>query len=142
MATKSHSYRPSAADDAVLLTEEPLNLEAAVRRFESPKNGAVATFLGVVRDTERSSPIRSITYEAYQGMAESELGKIVREASNRWSVEVAVQHRTGKVAVGNPSLIVACCAVHRKEAFEACQFVVDQIKARVTIWKVEYEWTN
>ncbi len=140
MAMKSHSCRPSAADDAVRLSAKPLSLEAVLRRSRNPEHGAVVTFLGIVRNSERGRLIRSITYEAYHDMAERELKRIVREARQRWPVEVAVSHRTGKVAVAEPSLIVASFGVHRREAFEACQFVVEQIKARVTIWKVEYEW--
>ena len=142
MATKSHSCRPSAADDAVLVTESPLSLEAAVRRVQSPESGALAVFLGVVRGIERGRPILSITYEAYQGMADRQLCKIARQAGERWNSEVAVSHRTGRVPVGESSLVVACSSAHRREAFEACRFVVDQIKARVMIWKVEYEWVN
>ncbi|MBI4061074.1 MAG: molybdenum cofactor biosynthesis protein MoaE [Elusimicrobia bacterium] len=140
MATKSRSCRPSAAGEAASLSAKPLNLGVVMRRFKSPRHGAVVAFLGVVRDSERGSPIRSIAYEAYQSMAERELGRIKSEARTRWPVEITVSHRTGKVAAGEPSLIVAARGSHRREAFEACQFVVEQIKARAAIWKVEYEW--
>ncbi len=140
MAMRSRSCRPSAAAEAVLLTEEPLSLEAAVRRFASRKDGAVVSFSGTVRDSEGGAPLRAITYEAYEGMALKELRRIAREAEERWGVRVAVQHRTGRVAAGEASLVVASHGAHRGEAFAACQFVVEQIKARAAIWKVGYEY--
>lgn len=139
MATKLRSCRPSAAVDAVLLTEAPLDAAAVARGLESPTHGAVVTFLGVVRDTERGARISSITYQAYRGMAENELGKIARAGEKRWNVTVVVQHRIGKVPAGRTCLIVAVLGAHRREAFEACQFVIDEIKTKVPIWKVEYQ---
>lgn len=140
MATRSPSSPPSAAADAVALSAEPLALEALLRRLEGPEHGAVVSFLGVVRASEDGSPIRAITYEAYPGMASKQLAEIVREARERWPIEAAVSHRVGRVAVSEPSLAVVVRGAHRREAFDACQFVVDQIKARAAIWKVEYEW--
>lgn len=144
MAMKSLSYPPSAAaeaDGAVTLSAQPLSLDAMLRRFESAQDGAVVSFQGVVRGTEEGAPIAAIAYEAYQGMALAELSRIVREARERWPVTAAVAHRTGRVAVSEASLIVAVRGAHRREAFEACQYIVDQVKARAAIWKVEYEWT-
>lgn len=145
MATRSLSCPPSAAvdaDGAVTLSEAPLSLDALLRRFESPRDGAVVSFQGVVRGSEDGAPIAAITYESYQGMARAELSRIVREARERWPVAAAVAHRVGRVAVAEASLVVVVRGAHRREAFEACQYVVDQIKARAAIWKVEYEWTG
>lgn len=142
MATKSPSCRPSAAAEAVLVTPEPLSLDAALLRFENPQDGAVSAFLGVVRDREAGRPIRAIRYEAYESMAVKELAKIAAEAKASWKVAVVIFHRTGRVAVSEPSLVVVVRGKHRKEAFEASRFVVDQIKERATIWKVDYEWAD
>ena len=142
MATKSLSCRPSAAAEAVLVTPEALSLDAALLRFESPEDGAVSAFLGVVRDREDGRPIRAIHYQAYEAMAAKELAKIAAEARASWKVSVVIFHRTGRVAVAEPSLIVAVRGKHRREAFEAVEFVVEQVKQRATIWKVDYEWAD
>ena len=73
-------------------------------------------------------------------MAQKELIHIIERVKERWGVVVALQHKLGTVAVGEASLVVACAGVHRKETFEACQYVVDEIKSQVPIWKVGYEW--
>jgi molybdopterin synthase catalytic subunit len=123
----------------VALSPDPLDLAAMVRLVEAPGHGAIVTFSGIVRASEAGSPIRAILYEAYPDMARRELDKIVNEARERWPVAAAVAHRTGRVAVCEPSLIVAVGGAHRREALEACEYVVEQIKARATIWKVEFE---
>ena len=123
----------------VALSPDPLDLSSLVRLVEAPGHGAVVTFSGVVRGSEAGSPIRAILYEAYPDMARRELDRIVNEVRERWPVAAAVAHRTGRVAVGEPSLIVAVGGAHRREALEACEYAVEQIKARATIWKVEFE---
>lgn len=125
-------------DDA-LLTEAPLGLEGLLDSLPRPSQGAVVVFLGCVRDRERGRPIRSIRYEAYAGMAEGQLAVISREARERYGARVLIRHRLGRVPVKEASLLVACAAPHRREAFDAARFVVDRIKKDVTIWKVEFE---
>ena len=139
--TKSHSCRPIAADKTSWLTEFPLSLDDAVRRVFEEDLGAVVTFSGTIRKMEKGRPIASIAYQAYSSMAEKEISRIVGQAKEFWAVKAEVKHRLGKVAVGESSLMVACSAVHRREAFEACRFIVDKIKREVPIWKVGYEWT-
>lgn len=151
MGTKLHSCRPSAADketggrlasfpnDIPLLTEGVLSLERLMRYAVSPKYGAVVTFSGCVRDTEDGLPISAITYEIYKEMAEREIKKIIRRSEERWGGAAFLQHRIGAVPAGEASLVVVCASVHRKEAFEACQYIIDEIKAGVPIWKIEFK---
>lgn len=115
-----------------------MSLKALVPAVEGPKRGAVVTFSGVVRDTERGRRISSITYAAYRRMAAREMRLIARAARRRWRVKVAVRHRVGRVPAGRPAVVVACAGKHRKEAFAACRFVIESIKKRVPIWKAEY----
>jgi molybdopterin synthase catalytic subunit len=115
-------------------------LDDVVRRVAGSQYGAVVTFSGNIRLTENNAAISAITYEAYAEMAEQEISKIVDRVKTKWAVVVALRHKLGMVAVGEASLVVACAGVHRRETFEACQFVVDQIKANVPIWKVGYAW--
>ncbi|MBI4055374.1 MAG: molybdenum cofactor biosynthesis protein MoaE [Elusimicrobia bacterium] len=138
MGTKSLSCPPSA-EASVFLAERTLSLDEAVRQVQSPKHGALVTFLGCVRDTEGDMPILAIAYEAYREMALKELAEIIEAAERRWGVKLSVQHRTGEVPAGEPSLIVACAGVHRGEAFEACQTVIHKIKSRVPIWKTRFQ---
>lgn len=130
MGTKSLS--------SLRLVEDKLNIESAIRKVKSVRSGAIVLFLGAVRDTENKVPVRSITYQAYEEMAWKEIKKIITKAQKRWSVKLAVEHRIGKVPVGQASLVVACAGTHRKEAFRACEWVINEIKSSVPIWKVKF----
>ena len=122
------------------ITESSLDLIEPISFVSSPKYGAVVCFSGHVRLIEEGREIESINYEAYQKMAEKMIIKIIEDAEKRWGVKVFVQHRVGKINVGEASVLVACGGKHRKETFEACQFVINEVKEKVPIWKVGYEW--
>jgi molybdopterin synthase catalytic subunit len=122
-----------------MLTREPIDTGDLAGAVSSPRHGAVVTFDGVVRGEEAGEPIAAIVYEAYDAMAEKELRRIVEAAAARWSGAVAVRHRVGRVPVGEASLVVACGTRHRKDAFEALAWVVDEIKASVPLWKTTFE---
>ena len=136
---KLHSCPLTAADNPVLIPAEPISLDRAVEQVSGFETGAVTSFCGRVRETEIGRPISGITYQVYHGMAEKEIAQIIGQAQELWAVRAVVQHRFGKVPAGEASLVVACSAVHRRESFEACQFVVDAIKANVPIWKAGFE---
>jgi molybdopterin synthase catalytic subunit len=121
----------------VTITTEPID-EAGLlaRRAMSPGMGAAVYFAGVVRGTEDGAPISAIDYEAFQKMAQHQFELIFREMQQRWPVEsVRVVHRLGRVNVNEPSLWVEVVAAHRGEAFAACQFLIDEMKRVVPIWK-------
>ena len=139
METKSRSFPLSAEGDFVRLTDKPLDLQVLIDKVRGSQYGAVTTFCGYVRDTEEGRPIQSILYQAYSEMAIQEMNQIVWEAQARWPVRIALEHRTGKVEVGEPSVIIASAGEHRQEAFDACQYVINELKSRVPIWKVRYE---
>ena len=125
--------------DLIRVTSEPLEageLMAAVRQDSS---GAVASFVGVVRDHHRGQRVDHLVYEAYPPMAEQELRRIADEAHQRWRVDrIALAHRTGRLDVGEVSVIVVVAAPHRREALEACSFCIETIKQKVPIWKKQY----
>lgn len=123
------------------LTTQPIDEAALVaRRTMSPGAGAAVYFAGVVRGTEAERPIRAIDYEAFQTMAEHQFELIFRQMEERWPVEsVRVVHRIGVVGVNEPSLWVEVIAPHRGEAFAACQFLIDELKRLVPIWKKPVE---
>lgn len=99
--------------------------------------GAVITFLGVVRDLEGDHSIAALDYEAFVPMAEHQFGKLFAEITRRWpSIRwLRLVHRTGRVPVGEPSLRIDLAAPHRPEAFAACQWLIDEMKRVVPIWK-------
>ena len=124
----------SRVNGHVRITDEPLSLDALVARVRDPRAGAVVTFQGVTREVEK------LEYEAYVEMAEPQLAAIAAEEAERHGLcAVAVEHRTGTVALGEPSVIVAASAPHRGEAFAGARAVIDRVKAEAPIWKVEVD---
>ena len=119
------------------LSPNPID-EAALAKARSITDGigAVVTFAGVVRDREGEAAITGIDYESFDDMARRQFELIFAEIEQRWPIEsVRLAHRTGIVKVNEPSLWVEVVAAHRAEAFYACQFLIDQMKQRVPIWK-------
>jgi molybdopterin synthase catalytic subunit len=121
----------------VYLTLEPLDLGALVSRVQSASRGAIACFMGTVRDHHDGRAVLRLDYSAYEPMAEAECARICAEAEAQWDCAVALQHRTGTLAVGETAVAVAAASAHRQEAFAACRFVIEEIKRRVPIWKRE-----
>ncbi len=120
------------------LTQEPINLAAVSADVESPGCGAVVTFAGNVRNNALGRSVSYLEYEAYVPLAEKQLLEIAREAEERWGVRCGVTHRLGRLEIGECSVAVAVASPHRAEAFEACRWVMDTLKATVPIWKKEY----
>lgn len=118
-----------AIDPKQMATDDP----ALCRDLEI---GAVVRFFGVVRPTEGDATISGIDYEAFKEMAQHQFGVIFGEAGARWPIEsVSVIHRVGFVPAGEPSLWLEVTAGHRGEAFASAQYIIDEMKTRVPIWK-------
>ncbi|HWM09564.1 MAG TPA: molybdenum cofactor biosynthesis protein MoaE, partial [Solirubrobacteraceae bacterium] len=116
----------------VRVTGEPLDLAALAAAVRDPRAGAVVLFEGVTRD------VPELDYEAYAEMATAKLEAIAAEEAERHGLcAVAVEHRTGTVALSEPSVIVAASAPHRGEAFAGARALIDRVKAEAPIWKVE-----
>ena len=121
----------------VSLTRSPIDLSALTGA--TPADGAVCLFVGVVRNENGGRPVRHLEYEAYEEMALPLMRQIAEEAAARWPVtDVRVVHRLGRLEIGEPSVAVAVASPHRAEAFEACRYVIDTVKAKVPIWKKEF----
>jgi molybdopterin synthase catalytic subunit len=120
------------------VTEEPLAFDPLMERVRDPRAGAIVTFLGVTREVEL------LEYEAYMEMAERQIAEIVRAAIERHGLcAAAAEHRVGIVPLSEPSVAVAASAPHRGEAFAGAREIIDEIKARVPIWKKEEgEWVR
>jgi molybdopterin synthase catalytic subunit len=121
-----------------IVTEQPLDpapLVEAVRRDEA---GAVALFYGIVRNENLGRRVQYLEYDAYPEMAIKKMHEVGEEVSARFPVTgFGVMHRTGRLEIGETSLLVAVSSGHRKEAFEACHYAVDRIKQIVPVWKKE-----
>lgn len=114
---------------------DPQRLAAAVRKDES---GALVLFHGVARNHAEGRRVVALEYDAYPSMAERKLREVAAEIAARWPITgIGIFHRTGRLAIGEASLLVAVSSAHRQEAFEACHQAVDRIKQTVPIWKKE-----
>lgn len=113
----------------------PENIAAFLR---SASCGAEVFFHGVVRDSRADKKVSFLEFEAYEPMVFSELQKIALEIKQQWPIQaIVVQHRLGVVCPGELAIVVAIASVHRAEAFEACAYFMNQLKAKVPIWKKE-----
>jgi molybdopterin synthase catalytic subunit len=121
-----------------LLTDQPLDLVAPVTEVSGPDRGGIASFLGLVRNHHEGRGVLRLEYSAYGPMAEAEAATIVTEAEARWPVRVAARHRLGLLEVGQAAVAVAAAGAHRAEAFDACRFVIEELKRRVPIRKKEF----
>jgi molybdopterin synthase catalytic subunit/molybdopterin converting factor small subunit len=120
------------------LSEEPLSLDAAVAEVAWDEAGAIATFIGTTRNNSRGRIVKHLEYEAYRGMAEKVMAEIADELRARYELcEIAIHHRTGRVEIREPSVIIAVSAPHRRDALAACKDAIDQLKERAPLWKKE-----
>ena len=139
----------------ILVQDTPFDPGAEINRFlsQNQKAGAVATFIGQVRDyigvpENDSTRITSLELEHYDGMTEKELGRIADEARTRWPLEdVLVIHRHGKMEPGEAIVLVCTASAHRADAFSACEFLMDWLKTKAPFWKREQteasvSWVN
>jgi molybdopterin synthase catalytic subunit len=124
------------------LTPEPIDYQTLTEQVRRDDSGAVVIFLGTVRDLTEGRITTSLDYEAYPGMAEKKLAEIEADTRARWPVgDIALIHRLGHLDVGEISVAVAVSCPHRAQAFEACRFAIDRLKAIVPIWKKEH-WAD
>lgn len=123
-------------DDELLITDQPI---ADAEGSATPAHGGIGgivVFWGTVRDLEGGQPLAALDYTAYQTMAEHQFRLLIEETKSRWPIQrLRVVHRLGVVAVGEASLLVRVECGHRGEAFAAAQFIIDELKQKVPIWK-------
>ncbi|MFM9838759.1 MAG: molybdenum cofactor biosynthesis protein MoaE [Cyclobacteriaceae bacterium] len=130
------------------ITNKSIDVPQIIRAAESDEAGALNVFIGTVRSKTSGKNVVRLDYEAYEPMSKKEIKKIVESATKRWSIKNwAVSHRVGTLAVGEVAVVVAISTAHRKESFEACQFIIDCLKQTVPIWKKEIfedgeEWVS
>ncbi|MFZ5556927.1 MAG: molybdopterin synthase catalytic subunit MoaE [Pseudomonadota bacterium] len=125
---------------AVRVQEQDFDVgrEVAQLRAGNPKIGAVASFIGLVRDVSEGDPVREMFLEHYPGMTEKALEDIVAEARGRWNViDAVVVHRVGSLRPTDQIVLVVVASAHRGDAFAACEFIMDFLKTRAPFWKKE-----
>ncbi len=123
----------------IRLQSAPIDVAALAAGASGDGIGAISLFLGSVRDVNAGRRVRFLEYEAYAGMAEREMERIVADAIARFGVtRVAIVHRVGRLEIGEISVAIAVAAPHRAAAMDACRFVIDTLKASVPIWKREH----
>lgn len=122
----------------IKITEKPIDVQKVIETASSLGAGAVNVFIGSVRNTAHNKNVVWLEYEAYESMAVAETRKIIDEAAHRWPLMGwAVSHRIGTLKPGEVAVAVAVSTKHRKESFEACQFIIDRIKEKVPLFKKE-----
>ena len=122
----------------ITITEKTLDTQAIIESVEAGGAGAVNVFIGTVRDTTSQKEVTRLEYESYDAMAIKEIQKILNEAREKWPIiNVAVHHRKGILEIGDAAVVIAVSTPHRKESFEACQYIIDTLKQTVPIWKKE-----
>jgi molybdopterin synthase catalytic subunit len=128
----------SEPQSRVRLVEGPLSLEAAVDEVRGNGAGAIATFLGTVRNRSRGRDVLHLEYEAYEGMAEEVMTELAARLQERHGLSaVSIHHRVGRVEIGEASVVIAVSAPHRAEALAACKEAIDELKVSVPLWKKE-----
>jgi molybdopterin synthase catalytic subunit len=130
---------PPVSGGAFRLSAEPLSLEAVVDEVRSDQAGAIATFIGTTRVRSRGRAVLHLDYEAYEEMAEQVMSEIAEELKRRYDLcEIAIHHRTGRVEIGEASVVIAVSAPHRQDALAACKDAIDTLKGQVPLWKKEF----
>jgi len=125
----------------VAVVSEPLDLQALVDDLArgGAGDGAIATFVGLVRDENQGRRVRFLEYEAYEPLALRALALIVHEAQAAWpAVRLAIQHRIGRLEIGEASVVIAAASPHRADAFAVCRYAIERVKQIVPIWKREH----
>ena len=132
----------------IKITEKPIDLQKVIDTVSSLGAGALNVFIGTVRNTANGKNVVWLEYEIYESMAVAEIRKIIDEAANRWPLlGCAVSHRIGTLKPGEVSVAIAVSSPHRKDSFDACQYIIDTLKEKVPIWKKEIfedgeEWVS
>lgn len=128
--------------DHIAITDQPIDYTALTERVRSNQCGAVVLFMGTVREMTAGRQTIALDYEAYPEMAQQTMQQLTLEARDQWAIQtVAIEHRVGRLELGEISVAIAVSSPHRNEAFEAGRFLIDRLKEIVPIWKKE-NWSD
>lgn len=122
----------------ISIVNEKINVAEVLASVGDPAAGAIDIFVGTTRNHSGGKEVHSLEYQAYEPMASKIMEELAEEARRRWHVKaVSIVHRIGRVDIGEASVVIAVSTAHRKEAFEACRYLIDTLKKNVPIWKKE-----
>lgn len=125
------------------ISESPLDILKASAFVEDPTHGAICTFTGIVRNHHEGKAVTGITYDIHKVLAEKTMTQICEEASARWAgTRYYVTHYAGQLSVGGVSVVIAVSSAHRAESFDACRYVIEEMKTRAPVWKQEHYTTG
>jgi molybdopterin synthase catalytic subunit len=130
----------SMGSDWIQLQAAAIDASKVIAFVTAPSAGGIAIFLGTTRaeTSKEGTSLIALDYDAYAEMAQRQMEQLAAGARERWPVErLAILHRTGRVYVGEPSVVIGVSTGHRAQAFEACRWIIDTLKAEVAIWKKE-----
>jgi molybdopterin synthase catalytic subunit len=124
----------------VAVSEAPLSLLDAFAFAEDQAHGAVASFIGRVRNHNEGRPVLGVSYDVYGALALRTFEKIAREAAERWgeNLRIWLEHFKGRLDIGGLSVVIVVSSSHRNEAFLACRYIIEEIKTRSPVWKLEH----
>jgi molybdopterin synthase catalytic subunit len=126
-------------DQRFRVTAGPLDANAVAQIVASQDCGAIATFVGIVRDEHGGRRVLWLEYEAFEPLAIKAFARIDEEAGERWpSIALAIHHRIGRLEIGEASVVIAAASPHRPEAFAACRYAIERIKQIAPVWKHEH----
>ena len=127
---------------SIQVSHQTITHDRVVECVRSTASGAIVLFLGTAREFTQNRQTSQLAYEAYAEMAERELAKLAEQAANRWPIDrCRIEHRLGRVELGETCVAVALSTPHRQEAFAAAQWIMDELKRTVPIWKQE-QWSD
>jgi molybdopterin converting factor subunit 1 len=128
-----------STEDCYRITRDSVSSQELIRQFKAPEDGAVVLFEGVVRNHSGGRRTLYLEYEAYETMAIRMMREIGESAKRKFPIDrIAMVHRLGRVDIGDPSVAIVVTSEHRRAAFEACHYAIDELKRKVPIWKKEY----
>ena len=125
----------------IKIQKEDFNTDEEIHNIKKlhSNTGAVTSFIGYVRDNNNNQNVQSINLEVYEDMAHKQLKKIINEANSKWElIDSLIIHRYGKLNVNSKIVLVTCFSEHRKDSFEACNFIMDYLKKDAPFWKNEF----
>ncbi len=121
------------------IATQDISVTDAIQRVSNPAHGAIDLFIGTVRNNHNGQDVTGITYDVHEPIATATLTRICREATGLWpSTHYAVIHYKGELSVGGTSIVIAVSAPHRAESFEACRYIIEEIKKQAPVWKQEH----
>lgn len=137
--TQSALSHRAAVDDIPYLSDQTLDIVGLLASSHHPACGAIVLFSGEVRNHSNGQDVDYLEYEVHESMANKMICEIIAEAKKQWPLNIAIaQHRSGRVAIGESAVVVITATAHRKEAYQANQYIINRIRHEVPIWKCEY----